>query len=131
MKPISEALDNKEKSINIGISNVVWLSSKESNWIDSNSKGVKSFLLQDKVFKSLFIKLPIGYSGLIETNGTVLHSVIIHGELNYTMSQNKEIKVLDAGSYFGSTTKTIHTVSNNSGKEIILYIRSNGEIKVK
>jgi 3-methyladenine DNA glycosylase Mpg len=81
--------------------------------------------------KSLFVKLPQAYNGAIETDGTVLHSVVIQGALKYKMPQNKETKVLETGSYFGSTDKAMHTVSNSSEEEIILYIRTNGAIKVK
>ena len=81
--------------------------------------------------KSLFVKLPNAYNGEIETNGTVLHSVVIRGELNYTLPQNNETKVLNAGSYFGSTGMAIHTVTNSSEKEVIVYIRTNGELKVR
>ena len=60
-----------------------------------------------------------------------MHAVVIKGELNYLMPQNKELKTLDIGSYFGSTDKAIHTITNVSEKEIILYVRTNGKIKVK
>lgn len=134
VKPVNEAFDNGERSINIDASNVIWLNNKKTNWIDSKSKAEISFLLESKGndrLRSLFIKLPQGYDGEIETNGTTLHSVVIKGELNYIMPQNKEVKILDAGSYFGSTDQAIHTITNNSEEDVILYIRTNGEIKVK
>jgi len=60
-----------------------------------------------------------------------LHSVAIDGKLNYTMPQNKEIKTLDIGSYFGSTEKAVHTIANNSENEVVLYIRTNGKVNIK
>ncbi len=134
VKPINKSFDNGERPINIDVTNVVWLNSEKTNWIDSKSNAEISFLLESKrndKLKSLFVKLPQGYIGEIETNGNIVHSVVIMGELNYTMPQNKETMVLDNGSYFGSTDKAVHTVKNSSEKEIILYIRTNGEIKVK
>lgn len=134
VKPINEAFDSGERPINIDASNVIWLNKDQTNWVDSKSKAEISFLLQSNEnngLKSLFVKLPKKYKGEIESNGTVLHSVVIKGELNYTMPQNKEIKILNAGSYFGSTDRTIHTIKNILENDIILYVRTNGEIKVK
>lgn len=131
VKDINEAYDKGERPINIDVSNVSWLDNEKSNWIDSKCNAEISFLLENNGLRSLFIKLPKGYKGEIETSGTVLHSVVIKGELHYEMPVNNEQKLLDAGSYFGSTDRSIHTVSNNSEKEIILYVRTSGEIKIK
>ncbi|TCI84832.1 DUF4437 domain-containing protein [Tenacibaculum sp. M341] len=131
VKPISEASDNGERPVNIDVSNIVWLNNKKTNYVASNSNAEISFLLEDNGLQSLFIKLPKEFKGEILTNGSVLHSVVIKGEINYTMPQNNEIKVLDTGSYFGATDKAIHTVSNNSNSEVILYLRTNGAVMVK
>ncbi|MEQ9262582.1 MAG: DUF4437 domain-containing protein [Owenweeksia sp.] len=130
VQPLEEAFDNGERSVNIDASNVVWLNSEKSNWIGANSKAEISFLIERDNFRSLFVKLPKGYSGEIEMDGTVSHAMIVSGELNYEMPQTSEIKNLDVGSYFGSTNSAIHTITNSSGKEIILYVRTNGEISV-
>lgn len=134
VKPTDEAFDNGERPVNIDASNIVWLNGKQSNWIESNSKAEISFLLSktaNNELQSIFIKLPKNYDGEIETSGTVLHSVVIKGELSYTMPKSHEEKTLDIGSYFGSTDKAIHTIKNKSEQETILYIRTNGELLVK
>ncbi len=131
VKPITEAFDNGERPINIDVSNIVWLNRAKTNWIDSDSKAEISFLWEKNNSKGLFVKLPKGFKGIIKTDGTVVRSVIIKGELNYTLPQNKEIKVLDAGSYFSSTGKAIHTILNTTEKEVVIYIRTNGYIKIK
>lgn len=131
VKPISKSFDNGEKPVNIEVSNIVWLDSKKTKWVSRGSKAELSFLLESKDFKSLFVKLPVGYKGKIITNGTVLHSVVIKGNLHYLMPQNKETKALDMGSYFGSMGKAVHKIKNSSDKEIILYVRTNGDLKVK
>ncbi len=131
VRPVSEAFDSGERPVNIEASNIVWLNNETTNWIDTKSKAEISFLLESQNLKSLFVRLPIGYKGKILTNGTVFHSVVTEGNLNYTMPQNEEIKVLDTGSYFGSTDKAVHTIENNSENETVLYIRTNGELKIK
>lgn len=131
VKPTSEAFDSGERPINIEASNIIWLNHEKTTWVDSNSKGEISFLSDNKVLKSLFVKLPKDYKGEIQTEGSTFHAVVIKGELNYLMPQNKELKTLDIGSYFGSTDKAIHVITNKSEKEIVLYVRTNGKIKVK
>lgn len=131
VKPTSEAFDNGERPVNIDASNIVWLGHNESKWIHSKSKAELSFLLESNGFRSLFVKLPGQYKGQIESNGTLLHAVIIKGELAYTMPQDKERKLLDVGSYFGATDHARHEISNPATEEAILYIRTNGEIRVR
>ncbi|GAB3009290.1 DUF4437 domain-containing protein [Cyclobacterium sediminis] len=129
VQPIEEAYDNGERPINIDVSNIVWLDSKKSNWMNAKSKAKISFLWEANGAKGLFVKLPKGYNGSIKTDGTVLHAVVIQGELNYTLPQNHETKVLDAGSSFSATSKAIHTLANENN-EVLLYIRTNGSIKM-
>lgn len=129
VQAIDESFDNGERPINIDVSNVVWLNNKKTHWIDSKSKAEISFLWDDNSTKGLFVKLPKTFKGIIKTDGTVLHSVVIQGELEYILPQNQETKVLDAGSSFSSTEKAIHKVSATHN-EVILYIRTNGGIKI-
>ncbi|WP_035715754.1 DUF4437 domain-containing protein [Christiangramia echinicola] len=131
VKSSEEAYDNGERPINIHTSNVVWLNSKESNWLDPNSEAEISFLWDDNGSRGLFLKLPESFNGTIKTDGSVLHSVVIQGELNYTLPQDQKIKVLNTGSYFGATSKAVHNISNNSENDIILYVRTNGNIRVE
>lgn len=129
VQPIEEAFDNGERPINIDASNVVWLNSKKANWIDPKSKAKISFLWEANGSRGLFVKLTKEYNGTIKTDGTELHAVVIQGDLNYTLPQNQEAKMLDAGSSFSSTNEAIHTLSTaNNG--VILYIRTNGSIKI-
>ena len=102
----------------------------KSNWIKTNSNAEISFLFEDPDFKSLFIKLPKGYAGKIESTGSTVHAVVIKGDMKYTMP-NEEEKLLDVGSYFGASSRAMHPISNDSEGHTILYIRTNAEILVK
>ncbi|WP_417590384.1 DUF4437 domain-containing protein [Owenweeksia hongkongensis] len=126
---IEEAFDNGERPINIDASNVVWLNGEKTNWIAENSQAEISFLWDANGSKGLFVKLPEGYDSTIKTDGTELHAVVIQGDLNYTLPQNKETKILDAGSTFSATSKAVHAVSTPSN-DVVLYIRTNGNIKI-
>lgn len=133
VKPVEEAFDSGERPINIDITNIVWLDHYQSDWISPSSNAKISFLWDSKSrdhMRGVFIKLPENFNGQIESNGSVLHSVLIKGELNYFVPGSKETKVLDAGSYFGSTDKAIHTLNNKNNQEVLLYIKTNGSIKV-
>lgn len=132
VKPLDEAFDNGERPINIDASNIVWLNHTKTNWIAPDTKAEMSFLWQDQNnHQGLFIKLPKAFKGKLVTNGDVLHAVIIQGDLNYTLPQTNEIQTLDAGSYFTSNKDAIHSVSNTSQNDVILYIRTNGHINMK
>lgn len=60
------------------------------------------------------------------TNKVVLSSEVVWEKLNPARGTKARRQV-----QFGSTDRSIHTVSNNSEKEIILYVRTSGEIKIK
>ncbi|MCT4630574.1 DUF4437 domain-containing protein [Winogradskyella sp.] len=133
VKPIDQAFDNGERPINIDVSNIVWLDNSKTNWIDYKSNAELSFLWESNTIdnlKGLFIKLPKGYKGQLESDGDIFHSVVIMGELDYTLPNSEEVKTLDLGSYFNSTNKAIHDITNNSKTETILYIRTNGKISI-
>ncbi|MCF4102200.1 DUF4437 domain-containing protein [Gillisia sp. M10.2A] len=129
VQPIEEAYDNGERPVNIDASNIVWLGSDKSTWIDSKSDVQLSFLWENKQSRSIFIKFPASYTGKLESNGSALHAVIIQGELNYDMPKQKQ-KILDAGSYFSSIDTAIHTISNVTQQDVLVYIRTNGNIKI-
>lgn len=133
VKPIGEAYDSGEQPVNIDVSNVVWLNNTKTNWVDSKSHAEISFLWESKVnagLKGLFIKLKKGFRGHLLTDGDILQAVVIKGEMTYIMPKTKDAKLLDAGSYFSSTNRSIHSVSNHSENESILYVRTNGTVKV-
>ncbi|UJH67859.1 DUF4437 domain-containing protein [Allomuricauda sp. SCSIO 65647] len=129
VKPIEESFDNGERPVNVDAANVVWLSSEQTNWIDTKSNAEISFLWENKGSKGIFVKLPKGFKGAINTDGTVVHGVVIRGELKYTLPQNQEKKTLDPGGSFSSTSKAIHDLTN-PGREVLLYIRTNGRIEI-
>lgn len=130
VKGTSEAFDNGERPINIDASNIIWLDNSKSNWIDPESNAELSFLLKDGEYKSLFVKIPKGYNGQIRSNGKVLHAVIISGELDYSMP-DEGLNKLDVGSYFGSSDLAIHSISNTTDEDCLIYIRCTGEIQIQ
>ena len=130
VKPTEQAFDNGERPINIDASNSVWLDSESVNSLNSDNNVQVSYLLQQKDNSSLFIKLPQGFKGEIESFGEVFHAVVIQGELIYAMPNDKSQPKLDVGSYFGAESRASHLVENRSEDNVIVYIRTNGKLNV-
>ncbi len=134
VKPIDQAFDNGERPVNIDASNVVWVTNKATNWISVESNAEISFLWKSNNndgLQGFFVKLPKQFTGEIVSDGEVFHAVLVQGELHYTLPQNRDVKILDPGSYFTATDEAIHRVANETNDNSILYIRTNGDIKVK
>lgn len=134
VKPSEAAFDVGERPVNIDASNIVWLGNRQTAWIDSKSQAELSFLWESDEkngLKGLFIKLPGKFQGTLESEGDAFHSVVIKGGLDYEMPQEKLLKKLDAGSYFSSTDKAVHSFSNDSKNEVLLYVRTNGNIFIE
>ena len=80
VKPINEAFDSGERPVNIDASNIVWLNNSKTKWITLESRAEISFLWQSKDnngLKGLFIKLQKEFNGKLESDGKILHSIII------------------------------------------------------
>lgn len=133
VQPIGESFDNGERPINVDASNVLWLGEDKTNWIDSGTEAEISFLWEtesENGRKGLFVKLPQSFQGSIESSGTEFHAIVVSGALQYEMPKSTETKSLDAGSYFTSTDRAIHQLSNLTEEEVILYMRTNGAIRI-
>lgn len=131
VKPTDEAFDSGERPINIDESNLVWLGSDKTNWINQDNSAELSYLWESKngdQLKGLFVKLPSGFKGILKSNGDIFHSIVVKGELSYSTAQNS---TLDVGSYFSSTSITNHSIENNSNQETVFYVRTNGSIKIQ
>lgn len=134
VKPIDEAFDNGERPVNIDATNIVWLGGNKTNWINANSKAELSFLWEGKNnsgLKGLFVKFPSRFNGSIKSKGDIFHSILIQGNLNYSMPNTNEEKPLDAGSYFSSTAKAVHHITNSYKEEALVYVRTNAEISIE
>lgn len=131
VKPIDEAFDSGERPINVDASNLVWLGSDKTNWIEQNNDAELCYLWESKNednLKGLFVKLPSGFKGVLKSNGDIFHSIVVKGEFSYSTTQNN---TLDVGSYFSSTSTTSHSIANNSSQEAVFYVRTNGSIKIQ
>jgi len=132
VKPTGEAYDNGERPVNIAARNVVWLESPESKWLKENSKAKLSFLWENTAenYKGLFVKIPTDFSGTIESDGSDFRAIVIQGEIDYSMPKTGKTYLLDPGSSFTSENKANHAIANKGDSDVILYVKTNGSIKL-
>lgn len=137
VKPPEQAFDNGQKPVNVDFSNIVWLDSSIATWVRSKTKpdalnGVEMTFMwgspKANETNGTMVKLPAGFSGTINSEGSTLKVVVVKGETKLTMNSTHEVKTLTPGSYFGSTGETSHRISCHN--ECTIYVRTNGRFSV-
>ncbi|WP_405200073.1 DUF4437 domain-containing protein [Christiangramia sp. LLG6405-1] len=130
VKPVEESFQNKERPVNLDISNVVWLDHTATNWISGNSLAQLSFLWKNtQDIQGILIHLPENYHGEILSDGEVFTGIVISGNIGYQMPGEKALTQLDRGSSFSSTTRSSHKI--NTTAEVLLYIRTNAKFEIR
>ncbi|TXF89043.1 DUF4437 domain-containing protein [Neolewinella aurantiaca] len=128
VKPTDEAFDEGERPLNIDESNIVWAD------VEGSGDGLKRSYLwgnpEGDDLYGMYLKLPAGFTGKVETSGSVFHAVVIGGEVDYTIPGEDKASVLDIGGYFTSTGASVHDVAVGSAQETVVYVRTNGAVRL-
>ncbi|MDE2999878.1 MAG: DUF4437 domain-containing protein [Gemmatimonadota bacterium] len=136
--PKEKAFDSRERPVNVDASNIVWLDASiitrydQSETSASASEPRVAFLWgnpQGDQLNGTLIKLPPEFTGRINSSGSTFHGVVIKGRPQYQVSET-EAKTLEPGSYFSSEGESIHQISSKTGRESIIYVRTNGKYDV-
>ncbi len=132
VQPTDEAFDNGERPINVDKTNLVWLNAKDIEWISEKSNVETAFLWgshEKNQLRATLLKLPAGFNGKIKNLSPNFRAVVISGGISHQFSKKEDKKELTSGSYFGveEDSKSIITTD----QETVIYIRSNGDFKVK
>lgn len=126
--PTAEAFDSGERPVNVDASNIVWVDLPDKL---TSAEGVKvAYLwghLADGQSNGRFIKLPAGFNGKIHSQASVFRAVVIAGQAKYLSDTEK---LLNPGSYFGSTGKAVHSIASSEAGQTIIYIRTDGTYDV-
>jgi hypothetical protein len=126
--PSQEAFDLRERPINIHASNIVWV---DQPGIPAFTNGPKVAFLwgkpQDGQLSGTLVKLPAGFTGMINSQGSTFRAVVIQGQPQYLEA---DVKTLEPGSYFGSKGQSVHQISSQAEKESIIYVRTDGKYDV-
>jgi hypothetical protein len=132
--PVKQAVDNGERPINVDVNNLVWLDAEKTNLITPNGSSTSpamAFLWQDKQTSGHLVKLPAGFDGRILIDQGVLRAVVIIGNPVYHMTNREEGISLETGSYFTSQEASTHILENSTGSDVLIYIRAEGQIRIK
>ncbi|WP_405351831.1 DUF4437 domain-containing protein [Nonlabens sp. Asnod3-H03] len=132
VQPTSEAFDNGERPINVDESNLVWLNANDIEWVSEKSNVETAFLWgshEKNQLRATLIKLPAGFKGKIKNLSTNFRAVLISGEVTHQFSRKDDENILEPGSYFGAEEKATPLIKTDV--ETVIYIRSNGDFKVK
>ncbi len=119
--PAEEHFDSGERPVNVDKSNIVWLDASDIIWVDQPGAQV-AFLWQEGALNGTFIKLPAGFDGTIDSQGTTFRAVVVKGQL---MHQAATGSVLEPGSAFHAEGASVHRVTSN--QETVLYVRTDGK----
>ncbi|MFC7292806.1 DUF4437 domain-containing protein [Hirschia litorea] len=137
VQPSEKAFDNGEHPLNLMHSNMVWMSTNEMNWINTNdnTSGPQATLLwgdlSDGALSGSMIKLPSGYHATLSTNGGDLKAVVIQGKLSHVVEDVTTSKEIIAGSYFSSAEGVPHSLSCSTQNECMIYVRTDGQFSVQ
>ena len=129
--PTEQAFDNGERPVNIDKSNIVWVNLLDKT---ASSNNVKVAYLwgnpQANEDRGMMVKLPAGFTGTINSQGSSFRAVVIEGQVNYQMPNKTDTKILESGSFFSSEGKSSHQISSNVSEESVLYVRTDGKFDV-
>lgn len=123
-----KAFDNGERSINVDKQNLVWLDSKDVNWLSQNKVQIAYLWGSPELANGSFIKLPAGFKGTIE-NDNGLKAVVVKGNATYQWSNEKTKTELSPSSFFSAKTKEEHVIEAET--ELILYVNATGRYSVR
>ncbi|GAA0745372.1 DUF4437 domain-containing protein [Gaetbulibacter jejuensis] len=132
VKPTSEAFDNGEKPVNVDKTNLVWLNANDIEWVSEKSNVETAFLWgshEKNQLRATLLKLPAGFKGKIKNLSPNFRAVVISGKVTHQFSKKDDVNVLEPGSYFGAEEKA--SLRLKTDVETVIYIRSNGEFKIK
>lgn len=106
VRPISDAFDNGETSLNLDQSNLVWINSADLEWTGKPGPSTQlSFLWGRPNSRTLFgslLRLPAGFRGTLKPGVSAFRAVTILGQTGLTMPDADVKQDLAPGSVFGS-----------------------------
>ena len=138
VQPSSEMFDNGERPVNLEASNLVWVDANDIEFLPPTSETEQenapqtAFLWANEEVgeRGQLLKLPFGFNGQIATGAGRFRSITTLGQISYQNAEMAAGLVLEPGSYFGSQGQAAHRVACQSEEGCIVYIRSNGSIRL-
>ncbi|MEM1294431.1 MAG: DUF4437 domain-containing protein [Verrucomicrobiota bacterium] len=137
--PEAEAYDEGERPINMVPSNVVWLASSQTSWIQMPS-GANDRCSPEIAFlwgtpgetttSGSFVRLPKGFDGHLHCHSGSMRVVIVEGSVVHTGSNETEPKGLQSGDYFGISGTAPVGLQCEPDEGSVAYIRASGTYRI-
>ena len=126
--PADPAFERPETPIKLAPSDMTWKDAV------GGAKGAQMVPLagnpDDETISRMLLKLPAGFAGLLRSDGSTLHVVVIEGSPTHEVADHSEATTLEAGSYFGSDGFVEHQLRVGADAPCLVYVRTLGAIAV-
>lgn len=126
--PTAKAFASTEQPINIHASKIDWVSPKTASpagfqishlWGNAN----------DQTPNGTFVRLPTGFEGTVQSQGSSLRAVVIQGSPKHRTLSEAVGRRLTPGSYFSSMGNAQHHISSGN-EQCIIYVRTTGRFEI-
>ena len=130
--PSKKAFDSGQRSVNVDPSNLVWLKASDLAHM-RRTMGPEITLLwgstEDGQMNGTLVRLPDGFRGKLNGNGSLLQAVIIDGQLHHSSNRYSDHSELNPGSYFSTHGTAASRVSAKG--DCLIYVRTRGKFKLR
>lgn len=134
VQPGDLAFDNGERPLNLVSSNMMWMTSDEFNWLETDAEGPQVALLWGDLDANApsgsMLRLPAGFVGDIWSPDEVIKAVTIQGEIAHAVDGLPNETRLERGGFFSSDENVRHSLSCRSQSECLIYIRTIGQFRL-
>ena len=137
--PMEDEFHAGEVPINVDESNIVWLDASDIAWLDERGEAAGAdgagvaFLWgdpRDGELNGTLVRLPAGFNGAIRSRGASFRAVVIEGRPSLRTPGEADLRVLEPGSYVGSTGAASHQLRCEAGEPCVLYVRMDGRFDI-
>jgi hypothetical protein len=131
VRATNEAFDSGERPVNVDASNIVWI---DHHKMLGSIKGPQIAFLwgnpQDDHLNGTLVKLPTGFVGKIQSNGSTFRAVVIQGRPQFKVPGKNSVNKLGPGSYISSRGELVPQVSCGPGEDCMIYVRTKGKFDI-
>ncbi|MEO0423971.1 MAG: DUF4437 domain-containing protein [Pseudomonadota bacterium] len=133
VRPSDQAFDNGERPINVDATNIIWLSSQDTTWVEGADAQI-AFLWgrrQGDGRHGALLRLRSGTSGQLQGAGAPRHTVVIRGPIEFGAAEGGgRAEKLEAGSYFSASgSDEVISCLSNAEADCLVYVSTRGRYR--
>ena len=129
--PAAEAFDDRERPVNVDVSNLVWVDPPGS---EPSAGGPKVAFLwgsqTDGELSGTLLKVSSGTATRVHSNGSPLQAVVIQGVPWLAGEEEDMPTLLTPGSYFRSSGDAAHELMGDADGDTLIYLRTTGVLSI-